>query len=201
MKLEEAKKLQNIFKSHRNEILRGRNKSEEQRVALENIKLLYESREAVIKLFNNYFSIVSEAKYKAIHGKGILKMLAHVARVAEASDHSNIKILSPKQILQRLIIALGQVQTGNTYENLLNEIRQIIHSLYREKEITKNVNNNIMVSIKLKNRMDTIFMNSRNSKTSDPRRLLLNLSDKINLKRSDKYVALSNLNIYYIWKQ
>ena len=48
--------------------------------------------------------------------------------------------------------------------------------------------------------MDTIFMNSKNSKTSDSHRLLLNLSDKINLKRSDIYVALSNLSIYYIWK-
>ena len=48
--------------------------------------------------------------------------------------------------------------------------------------------------------MDTIFMNSGNGKTSDPNRLLLNLSDKINLKRSDKYVALSNLTIYYTWK-
>ena len=45
--------------------------------------------------------------------------------------------------------------------------------------------------------MDTIFMNSDASKTSDPHRLLLNISDKINLKRSDKYVALSNLCIYY----
>ena len=49
--------------------------------------------------------------------------------------------------------------------------------------------------------MNTIFMNSENSKTSDPHRLLLNLSDKINLKRSDKYVALSNLSIYYAWKK
>ena len=57
-----------------------------------------------------------------------------------------------------------------------------------------------MNSIKLENRMDTIFMNSENSKTSDPHRLLLNLSDKINLKRSDKYVALSNLSIYYTWE-
>ena len=48
--------------------------------------------------------------------------------------------------------------------------------------------------------MDTLFMNSENSKLSDPHRLLLNLSDKINLKRSDKYVALSNLSIYYAWK-
>ena len=43
--------------------------------------------------------------------------------------------------------------------------------------------------------MDTIFMNSQNIKTTDPHRLLLNLSDKINLKRTDKYVALSNLSI------
>ena len=43
-------------------------------------------------------------------------------------------------------------------------------------------------------------MNSENSKTSNPLRLLLNLLDKINLKRSDKYVALSNLSIYYTWK-
>ena len=43
-------------------------------------------------------------------------------------------------------------------------------------------------------------MNSENSKTSDPHSLFLNLSDKINLKRSDKYVALSNLGIYNTWK-
>ena len=48
--------------------------------------------------------------------------------------------------------------------------------------------------------MDTIFMNSRNSKTSDRYRLLRNLSDKINLKRSDKYVASSYFSIYYSWK-
>ena len=48
--------------------------------------------------------------------------------------------------------------------------------------------------------MDAKFMNSENSQTSDPQKLLLNLSVKIKLKRSDKYVALSNLNIYYTWK-
>ena len=45
--------------------------------------------------------------------------------------------------------------------------------------------------------MDTVFMNSENSKTSDPHRLFLNLTEKINLKRSDEYFALSNLRIYY----
>ena len=43
-------------------------------------------------------------------------------------------------------------------------------------------------------------MNSGNSKTSDPRRLLINLLDKIDLKRKNKYIALSNLSIYYAWK-
>ena len=45
--------------------------------------------------------------------------------------------------------------------------------------------------------MDTVFMNFKNSETSDPHRLLLNLTDKINLKKGDKYVALANLSIYY----
>ena len=43
-------------------------------------------------------------------------------------------------------------------------------------------------------------MNSENSKTFDPHRLLLSLSDKVNLKGSDKYVALSSLSVYYTWK-
>ena len=47
--------------------------------------------------------------------------------------------------------------------------------------------------------MDTIFMNSKNIKTSDPHRLLLNLTDKIDL-RKDKYIALSNISIYYTCK-
>ena len=48
--------------------------------------------------------------------------------------------------------------------------------------------------------MDTIFINSENTKTSEPHRLLLNFADKINLKGSDKYVALSNLSMYCTWK-
>ena len=47
--------------------------------------------------------------------------------------------------------------------------------------------------------MNTTFMNSKNSKTSDSDRLLLNLSDKTKLKISDTYVSLSNLSIFYTW--
>ena len=52
-------------------------------------------------------------------------------------------------MLQRLPIALAQVKAGNTSENLLNKMRQIIYYLYRAKEITKKVYNNIMNSIRL----------------------------------------------------
>ena len=51
-------------------------------------------------------------------------------------------------MLQRLPIALAQVKAGNTSEDILNEIRQIIYSLYQEKEVTKKVYNNIVNSIK-----------------------------------------------------
>ena len=58
-----------------------------------------------------------------------------------------LKILTPNQMLKRLPIALAQVKAGNNSESLLNEIRQIVYSLYRSKEITKKVYNNIINSI------------------------------------------------------
>ena len=68
-------------------------------------------------------------------------------------------------MLQRLPMALAQVKAGNTSADSLNEIRQNTYSLYWLEEITKKVYKNILKSIKLYNRMDTIFMNSENSKT------------------------------------
>ena len=62
---------------------------------------------------------------------------------------NGIKILTPKQMLQRLPIALAQVKAGDKSEDLLNKIRQIIYSLYQEKEVTKKVYNNIMNLIKV----------------------------------------------------
>ena len=59
------------------------------------------------------------------------------------------KILTPKQMLQRLPIALAQVKAGNNSESLLNEIRQIVYSLYQSREITKKVYNNINKSKQL----------------------------------------------------
>ena len=60
---------------------------------------------------------------------------------------TGLKILTPKQMLQRLPIALAQVKAGNNSESLLNEIRQIVYSLYQSKQITKKVYNHIIKSI------------------------------------------------------
>ena len=60
-----------------------------------------------------------------------------------------LKILTPNQMLKRLPIAFAQVKAGNNSESLLNEIRQIVYSLYRSNEITKKVYNNIINSIKV----------------------------------------------------
>ena len=68
--------------------------------------MLFESRQTVFKLFNGSSSIASEAKYKGEHGE-------------------ELKILTPKQMLERLPIAIAQVKADNISENLLNEIRQI----------------------------------------------------------------------------
>ena len=74
--------------------------------------------------------MLSEAKYKAKYGRGI-------------------KILTSKQVLQRLPIALAKVKVANISENLLNEIRETIYFLYRANEIGKIVYDIIMNSIKL----------------------------------------------------
>ena len=76
-------------------------------------------------------------------------MLECVAHLATIYDHSNPKILSPQQLLQRLQIASAQIKAGITSKKLVTEIRQIIYSLHREKEITKKVYNNRMNSIML----------------------------------------------------
>ena len=65
------------------------------------------------------------------------------------SDYSKYKILTPKQMLQRLPIALALVKAGNNSKSLSNEIRKIVYSLYQSKQITKKVYNNIIKSIQL----------------------------------------------------
>ena len=83
-------------------------------------------------MLNDYSKIRSEAIYKTKHDK---------------KEGKGLKILTPKQMLQRLPIALAQVKPGNNSESLLNEISQIVYSLYQSKQITKNVYKHIIESI------------------------------------------------------
>ena len=69
----------------------------------------------------------------------ILQWFFRLKRVAEEQKEkgeAGLKILTPKQMLQRLPIALAQVKAGNNSESLLNEIRQIVYFLYQSKQIT-----------------------------------------------------------------
>ena len=97
-------------------------------------------------------------------------------------------------MFQRLPIALAQVKVGNTSDDLVNEIHKIIYSLHQVNEVTKKTFNNIMKSIEIRCKMDTIFIKSENRQTSDAHRLVLDHADKRDLKCRDKYVALSNLS-------
>ena len=80
--------------------------------------MLHKARNKAIKFYDDYSLMMSEAKPKATKGTGL-------------------KILTPKQMLQRLPIAPAQVKAGNDLESLLNEIRQIVYSLHPSKKITK----------------------------------------------------------------
>ena len=75
-------------------------------------------------------------------------MILEEKRLAK-SEGKEFKILTSKQMFQRLPIALAQIKAGNNSESLLNEVRQIIYSLYQSKKITKKLYNNIIKSIKV----------------------------------------------------
>ena len=68
---------------------------------------------------------------------------------SKASKGTGLKILTPKQMFQRLTMALAQVKARSNSESLLNQIRQIVYSLYQSEQITKKVCNNIIKFIQL----------------------------------------------------
>ena len=102
-------------------------KKQEKEIVFENLYNFFEGREEILDTFESkIFSIKCK-------GVGILN-----------PNHSKFKILTHKQMLQRLPISIAQVKAGNNSESLLNEIRQIGYSLYQSKRITKKVYNNII---------------------------------------------------------
>ena len=89
----------------------------------------FEGREKILDAF--------ESKIFSVKSKGAAIL---------SPNHSKLKT-SPKQMLQRLPIALAQVKAGNNSESLLNEISQIVYSLHQSKKIIKKVYNNMIKSI------------------------------------------------------
>ena len=67
----------------------------------------------------------------------------------KANKGKELKILTPQQMLQRILIALAQVKAGNNSKNVSNEIEQVVYSLNQSKEITEKVHNNIIKSIQI----------------------------------------------------
>ena len=107
-------------------------KTDNQKEVINNLENFYKSREEVINFFRDYGKMVLDASCKSKQNE---------------TKGKGLKILTPKQMLQRLPISLAQVKAGNNSESLLNEIRQIVYSLYQSKQITKKVYNNIIKSI------------------------------------------------------
>ena len=97
-------------------------KTIKQKETINNLVKFYNSREEVINFFTGHVEILSNANYNSKQNE---------------TEGKGLKILTPKQMLQKLPIALAQVKAGNNSESLLNEVRQIVYSLYLSKQITK----------------------------------------------------------------
>ena len=122
---------QHNFRKYLN-IIRIGNINNNQKRTLANINMFNNARDNAIQFIQDYGRMILDAK-----------------KLVREQEGTGLKILTPNQMLKRLPIALAQIKAGNNSESLLNEIRQIVYSLYRSKEITKKVYNNIINSIKV----------------------------------------------------
>ena len=110
IKYSDAMNKQNEFLKNLNEVKMGK-KTIRKKEVINNLEKIYKSREEVINLFRDYIEMLSDANYDARKNE---------------TEGKGLKILTPKQMLQRLPIALAQVKVGNNSENLLNEIRKVV---------------------------------------------------------------------------
>ena len=124
--IQEAKDKQENYYNYLSKIRKG-NKSANQKRTLANINILFNARDNAIKFYEDYSSMILEAR-----------------KLAREQQGKGPKILTPNQMLKRLPIALAQIKAGNNSERLLNEIRQIVYYLYRSKKITKMLYYNII---------------------------------------------------------
>ena len=100
------------------------------------------------ELFKNHFSFfkeMSEEERKIGKPDQIVKVIKRILNFNKKKQKGKgLKILTPNQMLSRLPITLAQLKAGNNSEKLKNEIRQLLYSLYRSKNMTKQVYNNLI---------------------------------------------------------
>ena len=124
IKFSEVKNKQNEFFEKLNNVKIGKKKPDKLRKVIDNLNKFYNSREEVINFFRDHIEMLSDGNYNAKQNE---------------TKGTGLKIITPKQMLPRLPIALPPVKPGNNSASLLNEIRQIFYSLYQSKQITKKV--------------------------------------------------------------
>ena len=91
---------------------------------------------------------MSEKEIENEDPKSIVEIVEEIVKFNEQNQQGQgIKTLTPNQMLSRLPIFLAQLQAGNNSEILKNEIRKLLYSLYRSKNITKKVYNNLIKHI------------------------------------------------------
>ena len=125
----DSKELFNAIKNNQIKFSEVENKQNNFLTKLNEVKM---GKKLSNKKKRDYIEMLSDANYNARKNE---------------SKGKRLKILTPKQMLQRLPTTLAQVKAGNNSESLLNEIRQIVYSFYQSKQITKKVYNNIIKSI------------------------------------------------------
>ena len=134
---------------------RNPNMAKEKSDVLNNAITLLKGREMVYNGFENGTFLLSnpsivlaesEKSSSSEHSSNYYEYILSETKISG----TRLNLLTPKQMLQRLTIALAQIKAGNTSENLLNEIRQIIYSLHQGKEITKKVDYYIIYKKQIK---------------------------------------------------
>ena len=115
VKYDDVLKRQEEFLKKLNEVKIGR-KTDDQKEMINNLDIFYHSREEVFNFFRDYTGMMFDCSYQAKQ---------------DETKETGLKILTSKQMFQRLPIAIAQVQTGNNSKSLLNEIIPIVYSLYQ----------------------------------------------------------------------
>ena len=121
VKYDDVLKRQEEFLKKLNEVKIG-TKTDDQKEVINNLDIFHHSREEVFNFFRDYTGMMFDSSYQAKQ---------------DETKQTGLKILTSKQMFQRLPIAIAQIQTGNNSKSLLNEIIPIVYSLYQWKQITE----------------------------------------------------------------